>query len=1786
MKSIHPPYKKSMLFLMFLFALGLSGLKAQNVFINEFLASNATINPDIIDFDDYSDWIELYNNENSAVDLSGYYLTDNFSNPTKWLIPDGMILRPKSFLRIWADGYDDKPGTQHVRDDEPHGIFYTSSYHLGFKLSIGGEELALFDPDGNLIDSVSYGIQLRDVSMGRKPDGGSNWFYFGEPTPGSANITNGILNTGRCSPPSFTAPAGFYNSSQAIEITANSGDEEIRYTLDGSRPASTSALYTKPLQIDTTTVVRARTFNNSKLPGEIVTKTYIINSSTSLSTMSITAFPNTLWGNETGIFSLQMKGREVPVAIEYFEPSGKPGFSVNAGIRLSGQASFQYPQKPMTIELKERFGDEQIYYQVFKNRDVENYTALYLRNSGTPDNRHTMFRDAFQHSLVINQMDLDCQAYQPVSTYINGKYWGIYNMRDKINPEYLAYLHNIDPYNIDLLEYEFHDEPIIIEGNSEDYKAFLEYVDNADLSSAENYNYVKTQMDIDEYINYMITEIFCDNINWLNTNVKWWREKSENGKWRWILLDMDWGFGTEYGTFTSHYTHNTIAMATSQPGTFLQSSSWATVLFRNLLQNGEFKSEFIQRFAGYLNTTFTTERVLGVFDSIKSSIHDEMSRHIERWNDDPNYIIYDNPPIMNMSEWEKKLAVMRTFGENRTELQFQHIIDFFGLSGTFNLELKTSHADAGRIIVNNVNVPLNRELQYFKGIPVTFKAIPNIGYRFKEWKGIFDNGQDSISTKISSDAVITAVFESIDVSTLPAEISSNTTLSHSASPFYAANDITILPGANLTIEPGVEIFMNEGKSIIVNGSINIQGTEELPVIIAPNRSSGAQNWGALIISESDTTCYLSNVIIEGGTNGPDKSNHIGALSCFKSDIVIDNLTIPNAPFPVFVQYGNITLSNSRFHSEKTCDLINVKYASSALIENCEFRGNSSYDTDAIDYDQITNGIIRNNLIYNFYGDNSDGIDLGEGTKDILISGNTILNCFDKGISVGQASTCTITNNVIVNCAQGVGVKDNGSYAYVDRNTFYACALGVASFEKNFGVGGGSIDVVNSIFANSIDSPYLVDDLSALTIEYSLANNKELPGTGNIYADPRFLNDFRLDAYSPAIDAGNPAGAKDPDGSTADMGAFSYDNNFASVLINEIHYNPVNGEEFEFIELYNSGKNVVDLSGYYLSSPFEFVIPSSTIIQPSNYLVLAKNPENFSDVNSVLDWGEGTLPDIRADIMFKNPEGITVDFVSYSSRDDWVGTPNGNGPSLELASPDLENIYFANWKASTNDGGSPGLPNFEMLVEKLFINELMAVNNFTIADEFGEFNDWIEIYNAGNMPVNLGGLYITDDLTRPTKYFFPPTEPDVTTIPPKSHIILWADEQSSQGPVHLNFKLNAELEEVALVQVFEKDTSIIDHITFENQQADISFGRFYDGEDSWQILNLPSPGILNNRDDLFRRGILLVNGITPQLNDEFYDPYANKAYWGDYPITFWDYFGVASDKLPSTVPEAIGSYTVPLDTLKQFSTVIWVSNNYGGDLNAWRKANIPEYLKFGGNVFLMTRSATSFIDSELADRIGIQWSENPYSIIENYESVFDGLRSIQITGSQTFVASFDTALTNSESTLLFSENNDKGLGVWHKPVKGGLYNTAGGQFVFLSSRPYRFSYPDLRQNISYILGNFFGEKKVITGTDESETIVKSFVLSQNYPNPFNPTTTIEYSIPVEDVRRLTDSSPALQIKLVVYDVLGREVATLVDQRQKTGRYKVEFNASALTSGVYFYKISAGKYSDTKKLLLLK
>ncbi len=1281
------------------------------VFINEFQASNDRYVPEMYDFSDFPDWIELYNSGSSSVNLSGYSLTDDLDEPQKWIIPNGVTLAANGYFQIWADGFDAVPGMIFYRPWEWAGSFTTKFYHMPFKLSKGGEEIALFDPDGNMVDHIIFGPQLPDVSYGRKPDGSNDWFYFGDPTPKASNSTIAYSNNLFSVPPEISPDGGFYNNNISVSTSSVASPAVLKYTTDGSLPDETSPAYTSEITVNSSTSFRVRSYEPGILPSFPETQSYIFDEKLfSIPIISITTDPMFLWDNVVGIYTNELKQRDIPIRFEYFTNKDNKVVSTYASLRLSGQLSYTYPQKPFTITARSKFGADYLNYSFFNQVDNNDFKSIYLRNSGWPDIYYTFFRDALCHTIVVNQMDIDCQAYQPAATYLNGEFWGIYNIREKLSTNYFAYHHNVDPDNIDLLEYDSYSagsEVIVCEGDAENYNLLLDYLESHDLSDEESYAYVLTQIDVDEYMNYMITEIYLDNNNWVHCNLKWWRERTDESKWRWILLDCDYAFG-----IGAEPSHNLLTELISS------SPDWSRLVFNKLLESSSFRNEFIQRFAAYLNTVFKEERTVGMVDSLHDNIVGAMPYHIERWGGiyDPNRNL--GKPVANMSVWEEYVEVMRNFALNRPLYQRQHIKQEFGISNIVNLNIDITGGN-GNIFVNGVKLSASDlSGSYFTGIPIRLEAVPKAGYQFVEWIGI--STEDSISLTIYNETELSAVFAPTDECIVPSDITEDYNLTDSCEYYIALGDIVVQPGATLYIDPGVEIRMPQSSNIYVYGSLIISGNRNEPAVIQPNSNIQATSWGAICFDNGTAPSELHGLILLDASKG-DNDKYFGAISGIHTDITLQDVIIEDVTKPFYSEYGNIVINNCSFRSKLTCDLINVKYASSVLIENCDLRGNDAVDTDAIDLDGVSNAVVRANTIYGFHGFNSDGIDLGETCNEVVIENNVISNISDKAISVGQASTCIIRRNIIVGCIQGVGIKDFDSYAFIDQNTFYGNSYAVACFEKNIGYGGGYADVVNCIISSSILSPYYVDALSELNINYSLSDTEILPGIGNINADPLFVNELilnlELQENSPCINAGDPESPLDPDNTIADMGAYfiytggSEDHN---IVINEINYHSLEGlyDSDDWIELYNYGNNEVDMSDWiFMDDNFghKFCFQKGFKIQTGEFIVVNRNNEKFAkifggEIKCVgdFDFGLGNNGDV---VRLFDPKMNIIDFVKYDDSAPWPEFPDGKGASLLLLDPLFDNTLPENW-AHGYSLPSPGQDN------------RILVGDFNSSDKYG------------------------------------------------------------------------------------------------------------------------------------------------------------------------------------------------------------------------------------------------------------------------------------------------------------------------------------------------------------------------------------------------------------------------------------------------------------------------------------
>lgn len=703
-------------------------LHAQNIKINEICSSNYISYED--SYDEKGDWVEFYNPGSSSINMAGMYLTDDFSNLTKFRIPTGS----SSSTTISADNH-----RVFWFDDET----YKGSNHANFKLSSNGDRLALVATDGaTIIDSVTFSKLTYDVTYGRTTDGSSSWSYFPIPTPDDENSGGGYA--GITDKASFNMDAGFYSSSIQVTLSTPEPSSTIYYSLNGNEPSpSKGILYTGPVTISSTRAMRARVYRSNYIPGEVTTHSFFINKVHDLPVLSVVTDSSHLWDENTGIYCFGVddydhfypyyganfwKSWKRPAHIELFEASGAEVVSQNLKLSLSGNTSRVYAQKSFNFEAEDALGKKSIPYQLFPQIPVYEYKAFKVRNGGS-DWSSTGIRDAFNHTILEGAMDVDHQSNRPVVLYLNGDYWGVISMTEKIDEDYLnGHFPSIDKDSVDLL----FSNAEVANGNANDYNALISFIGSNSLSQQSNYNYVKSQMDIQEYMNYFQSRIYFASTDWPNKNIYYWRPQDKSMKWRWIMWDTD--RSDLLSTSPNHpcnVNHNTLAWATTSGSV----ASWAQFLLNNLLLNAEFRSQFITQYAHHMNFTFCPIRTDSVLNVFRSRLHNELPAHINRWKNSNDTIDYFTQGYyQSRTEWNKEVDTMKIFFDNRAGYMRSFIKSQFGISGTSEITLAKVPSNGGYLKIDTFFVPSNAcDLKYFDGYPVTITALAAPGYVFAGW---------------------------------------------------------------------------------------------------------------------------------------------------------------------------------------------------------------------------------------------------------------------------------------------------------------------------------------------------------------------------------------------------------------------------------------------------------------------------------------------------------------------------------------------------------------------------------------------------------------------------------------------------------------------------------------------------------------------------------------------------------------------------------------------------------------------------------------------------------------------------------------------------------------------------------------------------------------------------------------------------------------------------------------------------------------------------------------------
>jgi hypothetical protein len=856
-------FKTTTVFLIILFLFVSKSVISQSIVINEIMASNITT---IYDEDgDTPDWIELYNNSGNQLNLNGYYLSDDPLDIKKWQFGN-VVIDPKGYLIIFAS-------------DKDTNMVY---WHTNFKISVSGDKIILSDPSGSIVDQVDVPASLSDFSYARISDGSPQWI-FQTPSPGSANTGNEMM--GYTDTVTVSLPGGFYPSAISVELSA--GESEIYYTLDGSNPDSSSLKYAGPINISKTTILKALSTKAKHLSSPVSYHSYFINSESDLPVISLISDPVNLFDHNYGIYANgpgwtptpPNRGAnfwmdwERPAHVQFFDDDKNLGFSKNCGIEIYGAYTRSFPQKSLSVKFKNDYGSTALEYPLFPGFDVTTFKSLILRNSGN-DFQYTHFRDAMMQTLI-KDLDIDYLEYRPAAAYINGEYWGIYNIREKISEHYIANRHGIDPDNIDMLEGNMK----VVHGDALHYSELVDYISNNDMSTDEAYSYVDSTIDLDNCLLYWAAHVYYNSQDWPANNLKYWRERSKNGKWRWILFDLDFGFNLYETTGQSeNHVYYIFSGVETRPGS---NPPWSTFLPRKLVENPKIRTKYVNLVADLLNTNFKSDWVVNIINQMAAHIANEGVKHRQRWG-------------ISQSTFNSHIQRMIAFAQERPAYLRDFIRNFF--NGGLDGKLTINATEGGKVILNSIHLEgtdFPWSGLYFLSIPVELKAVANEGYKFDGWSGAVTSTDPAITLSILRHTNLDASF-SIDPN-FSTEI--------------VINEINYNSADNFDSGDWIELY-NTGSQPVNIGGWYFTDSDDNHKFIFP--AGTVIEPGAYLVAVANDSAFSSRF--------PDVKNYIGETGFGLSgagefmklvnnkDQLIDSLTYRNQlPWPVDADGSGATL---------------------------------------------------------------------------------------------------------------------------------------------------------------------------------------------------------------------------------------------------------------------------------------------------------------------------------------------------------------------------------------------------------------------------------------------------------------------------------------------------------------------------------------------------------------------------------------------------------------------------------------------------------------------------------------------------------------------------------------------------------------------------------------------------------------------------------------------------------------------------------------------------------------
>jgi hypothetical protein len=1197
-------------------------------------------------------------------------------------------------------------------------------------------------------DNILLSGADQNHSIAKIPDGSASQCYMSNPTPNGSNNSS-TCYIGYEPTPFFLLPAGIYNTNQNVTLLNLSPTGLIRYTLDGSKPKSTSAIYTAGINLTNTKVVSAITFSTApnKLPSKVAKNTYIVNEPSfgRAKVISISVDSLLLFDAVTGLFMLgpdiPLNGSGNPTSadpypywranfwkdwkregyMEFFDKQGNHQFESAIQMKVHGGWSRAQGngkgQKSIRILADGDIGLNEFNYPLIDDKpEVQKYVSFNLRNGGNGYSG-LKTREAIMER-TMRGSNTPYMAGDLAVVFLNGQYYGFLEIREHENAGFLENNYGVKDNDLDLLgngykvyrdasgaqqwKYDVYNE---IQGDANFFYDIVGYVAERNATTPTFYKEVGEKIDMENTIDYLAAQTYYGNGDWLGTgsngafvnNVKFWKPKTLASKLRFNFMDMDFGCG--YSTPVTKEYYSVVNSHNSRVGS----------IFKKLFQNAEFSKNFINRNADLINTVFQPYNFNAIANAKCDSMQSLYPRHNAKWGG-------------SYSSAVSQKNNMITFNTARIDTARKLIRTHFGLVKNVNVTLNANPVGAGKIVISTLTIPADSlpwSGIYFDGNPVRITAIPNPGYTFVNWNAngqTFNVNDQSFELNINANSTFTANFTG---SALTANVIM-TEVNYNPHPKIDGGE-----WIELKNKTNSEIYLHQWK---------LRDESKYTAYKFPLLSKIPANSYAIVCS--DTAKFKAKY--------PSYVGQIFGNVDYVLSNKSDNLYLENSSQQTVAQinYVDSVWSAGADGEGYTLELINDNLplnTETSWTDAC-IGGSPGASPGPCNYPVVVSEINYNSGFLTNAGDWIELRNVSNTPKDI--SNWYITNKDeDKKISIPSGTIIPPHKHVVV-------VRDSNLF----RQRFPVLPILPIQLPFSLSNGGDKFRIFAGDSSLKLsarykdNSPYPIEpDGNGYTLEL-------VDTTGYMY---------RSGVWTIGCVEGSPGGYFD-----SACGVSAQD-----IVISEINYDTHQSlNAGNWFELHNTSAKAINLKDWKfkkLNANTTYSIPNDYSLAPNQYLVFTSDTNLFKSIYpSNTNYYKGQLNFV----LDNNGDGVSVvnyknkliSKVVYDEALPWPQLPAGRGFTLERQSGIHNGNTQANWFSGCL-GGSPGAP-YSSCTYPLIISEINFNSSTTL-----DMDDWIEVMNNSATPLSLNGWKITNDAE--TVYY---NFPNGITLQPNDRIVVLKD----------------------------------------------------------------------------------------------------------------------------------------------------------------------------------------------------------------------------------------------------------------------------------------------------------------------------------------------------------------------------------------------------------------------------